>query len=302
MAADEIDRVLRIHRAQLQGLVELRGVRKMRSIYAQARAELEDKLRAIARQGRGQSFTAHHYRLVLTQLNQGIDQMTHQLGDHMKREGRIATKLAPDHMIRELKVMAHHFTGHTPVLRVEQASVVQGLVRGAEPTLLRRYQSSARLYGPPTIKAIERQMAVSLASGEGVDQATARVADTFQGERWRAERIVRTELSYSYGVTKQASLAETQRRDIPQLKKRLVATHDDREGEDSKQLDGQTVPVNDPFVWHVKDSRGNPTGKIVRYLQPPNRCNDREVVVPWDPAWGGTIGIQGPAEPSLMGL
>lgn len=299
MSLGEVDRMLRIHRAQVQGLVELRGIRKMRQTYAQARAELEDKLRAIAKKGGNQTFTAHHYRMVLIQLNQGIDDMTVQLGDHLKREGRLASTLAPAHMLNEVQVLAHHFTGHTPVLRTGQAAVVQGLIRGVEPTLLRRYQSSARLYGPPVIKKMEQQMAISMASGEGVDEATTRVADAFGGERWRAERIVRTELSFSYGQTKQAGMAELVRRDIPKLKKRLVATHDDRTGADSLQLDGQTVEVNQPFVWHVKDSHGTPTGRIVQYMQPPNRSNDREIVVPWDPAWGGTIGIQGTAEPTL---
>lgn len=302
MSLGEVDRVLKIHRAQVQGLIELRAVRKMRQVYAQARSELEDKLRAISRKGEGQTFTAHHMRMVLIQLNQGIDQMTGQLEGNMKREGRIASQIAPEHMLKEVQVLAHHFTGHTPVLKTAQAAVVQGVVQGVEPTLLRRYQSSARLYGPPVIKKIEQQMSISLASGEGVDAATARVADAFGGERWRAERIVRTEWSYSYGITKQAGMSELVRRDIPQLKKRLVATHDDRTGADSLQLDGQTVPVNEPYVWHVKDSHGTPTGKIVRYLQPPNRCNDREISLPWDPAWGGTIGIQGTAEPTLTGL
>ena len=80
-----------------------------------------------------------------------------------------------------------------------------------------------------------------------------------------------------------------------------MATIDDRTGDDSKQLDGQTVPVDRPFVWHVKDSKGAPTGKVVYYMQPPNRPNDREVVVPWRPGWGSP-GRQGAVAPTTSGL
>jgi len=127
-------------------------------------------------------------------------------------------------------------------------------------------------------------------------------AGLYEGQRWRAERIVRTEMSYSYGVSKQVSMGDLARQ-VPRMRKRLVATHDDRTGQDSIDLDGQTVDVDKPFVWAVRDSKGRLTGKIVHYMQPPNRPNDREVVIPWLDDWSaGALGTAGPVTPSTSGL
>lgn len=60
--------------------------------------------------------------------------------------------------------------------------------------------------------------------------------------------------------------------------KRLAATHDKRTGDDSRLLDGQTVPLDQPFEdWWYGGT----------YDHPPNRLNDREVVTPWRPGLYG---------------
>lgn len=292
--------VLNLHRRQLQGLVERRGVGKLRKLYAEAQAEVQRKLDALVRRGRGDTFTAHHYRMVLGQVHDGVAMIQRAMDEHLGRESRTAGLLAHRHLVKEIKTGSQAFSGHTPVLRAEQAGVAEGLYDQHRPSLLRRYQSSVRLYSAPTVRAVEHQMALSLTSGETVREATDRVQDAIGDERWRAERIVRTEMAYSYGVVKQASM-EAVAVEVPRMQKRLVATWDDRIGDDSKQLDGQTVDVSQPFVWQVKDAKGAPTGRTVRYMQPPNRPNDREVVIPWRPEWGSSIGGHaGPAGPSAV--
>jgi hypothetical protein len=280
--------------------MEKRGVGRMHRLYSEAEAEVSSKLRALVRRGKGDTFTAHHYRMVLVQVRDGVHQFEQRLAAHMGREGRTAGLLAHRHLVKEIKAASQTFAGHTPVLRAEQAAVAQGVFSRQEPSLLRRYESSARLYGPPAIKRMEGQMALSLTSGETVGEAVDRVATTFGDERWRAERIVRTEMSYSYGVVKQAGM-EGLAAELPHLQKKLVATHDDRTGKDSLQLDGQTVDVGKPFVWEVKTDKGMPTGEVKRYMQPPNRPNDREIVIPWRREWGGSIGgEQGAVAPAEL--
>ena len=285
----EFRSVIKLHRQQLIGLMEKRGVGKLRALYADAQADVQRKLRALARTGRGNTFTAHHYRMVLVQIKDGIDQIEQAIARHLGREARSAGLLAHRQVIAEIKAGSKTFAGHAPVLRAEQAAVAKGLYDNVEPSLIRRHQASARRYGPEVTRAVEHQMALSMTSGDNVGEAIDRVQDTISGERWRAERIVRTEMSYSFGVVKQASMEAVQQ-EVPRMQKRLVATWDDRTGDDSKQLDGQTVDVNKPFVWHVKDSKGLPTGKVVYYMQPPNRPQDRECVIAWRPEWGDAIG------------
>lgn len=296
----EFRSLIRLHRAQLAGLMEKRGVGRMRKLYSEAEQEVAAKLRSLIKRGRGDTFTAHHYRSVLLQVRDGVDQFERSLAEHLGRESRTAGMLAHRQLIKEVKVGTKAFAGHTPVLRAEQAAVAEGVYKQVEPSLIRRFAASARRYGPEVTRAVEHQMALSLTSGDTVADAVDRVQGAIADERWRAERIVRTEMSYSFGVTKQASMGVVAQ-EVPRLRKRLVATHDDRTGEDSIELDGQTVDWDKPFVWYVKNSKGIPTGRVVYYMQPPNRPNDREVVIPWRDGWGD-VGPQGAVAPTAAGL
>lgn len=296
MAAALIRRIVDLHRRQLRGVVEVRGVGRMRGLYDEARADLERSLADLRRRGRSATFGAQHMRLVLSQVADAIGGFERGLDRHLALTGRQAAVLAPRHLVDTVSRMEAEFGRMTPVIQARQAAVVTGVVPGVMPSLLDRYRSSVRLYGRPTIAAIREGMARSMVRGEDVDESIGRVVEAgglFDGQKWRAERIVRTELSYSYGVTKQGSM-QALKTEVPRLQKRLVATIDDRTGEDSLDLNGQTVDVDQPFVWEVRDSRGRKTGKVVRYMQPPNRPNDREVVIPWLASWEGARSL-GPA-------
>lgn len=282
-----IRQIVDLHRRQLAGVIEIRGVGRMRKLYANNRLELEDKLKRLVRAGRGDTFTAAHLRAVLIQVADAVRAVEGGLADHLTDTGRMAGNLAPRHLANMVGTLEGEAGRLTPVVQAAQAAVVRGVYAGVAPTLLDRYRRSARLYGPQAMNAIRDGLASSIVQNETVDQAVDRVSGAtglFDRQRFRAERIVRTELSHSYGVTNQRAMMEL-RPAVPKMQKRLVATHDIRIGEDSEELDGQTVDVDQPFVWIVKDSHGNPTGRVVRYMQPPNRPNDREVVIPWIQGW-----------------
>lgn len=290
MPAPLIKRLVDLHRAQVFGIVDVRGVGRLRKIYADSRSELEDKLRWLVRSGRGETFGAQHLRLVLAQVTDAVRGFEAGMERHLVETGRTAMEFAPRSIVRMIGEMEAKFGRMTPVVQAQQAAVLKGVYREISPSLLDKYRSSTRLYGPPAIRSIREHLARSIVQGESVDDAVDRVSGThglFAGQRWRAERIVRTELAYTTGFATQKSI-EQLRPSTPRLMKRLVATHDARTGEDSEQLDGQTVPVDQPFVWVVKNSRGEPTGKIVRYMFPPNRPHDREVNIPWQADWGAS--------------
>lgn len=305
MSAPLIKQIVDLHRRQLFGVIEIRGVKRMQALYGESRRDLEEKLAALKRQGRGQTFQANHLRQVLVQVADAAGAFQGRLTDHLRRTGRVAAVLAPRHLVDMVTRVEQHYRGQTSVVQAAQAAVTSGVYPRIAPTLLHRYQSSARTWGPGTIAHIQEGLARSLVQGESVDEAVGRVtgaAGLYDGERWRAERIVRTETSYSYGVAKQVSMTSLGQQ-VPQMKKRLVATHDNRTGQDSVDLDGQTVAVDKPFTWAVKDSKGHLTGKVVHYMQPPNRPNDREVVIPWMDGWSpGALGEGGPVEPTTQGL
>lgn len=295
-----IRQLVDLHRRQIAGIVELRGVRRMGGIYEEARGELEQKLRRLVRAGKGQTFGAQHLRLILGQVTDTVRGFEGDLQDHLVQTGRLAATVTPRQVAHMVGTVETQLGRMTPVIQSAQVAVVRGVYPSVAPTLLDRYRLHSKLYGPQAIASIKNGLAQMMIQGEDVDQAVTRVVSStglFENQRWRAERIVRTETSWTIGVSRQRAL-EQLKPAVPQMMKRLVATHDDREGDDSKDLDGQTVPVDQPFIWKVRDSRGALTGKVVRYMQPPNRPNDREVVIPWVAAWGsGPVASSGPVVP-----
>ena len=275
--------ILRQHRAQIKGVIELRGVRKMRSVYESIRAELESSLASLVRTGRGETFTAYHSRLVLVQVREAIKQMGGAMVTQLTSTGSLASQLGVKHTISAVKGLEKQFTGHTPVLQLEQAAVTRGVYKSIQPSLLNRYKKSERYYGAPVVEAIKTELAKSIISGETIDGAVARVAGTdgiFSAQRWRADRIVRTEMAYSYGATQHRAMDEV-KKDIPKLQKKLIETFDDRTGEDSKILHGQVRELDEPFVYDP------PPGKkgYPPFQHSPGRPNDRSITLAWNPAW-----------------
>jgi hypothetical protein len=278
-----LDQILKLQRSQIKGIIELRGVRKMLPVYEQVRAEMQEKLKALMKRGMGESFSAYHARLVLLQLRAGVKQFGKELVGHLDTTGTLASSLGARHTVHSVKALEKHFTGHMPVLEVEQAAVLRGVYKGVQPSLLNRYKQSEKFYTTPVVERVKMQMAKSIIAGEGVDDAINRVVGAdgiFAAQRWRAERIVRTELAHSYGVTQYATMQEV-KKEIPKLQRKLIETFDDRTGEDSKRLHGQIRDMGDPFVYDP------PPGKkgYAPFMMPPGRPNDRAVVIPWSPGW-----------------
>jgi len=294
-----VAQVINLHRAQLQGVIELGGVRKVSSLYETVRAELEAELAGLRRAGKDQSFTAFHLRQVLLQVRDGLKVFQSGLATQLDNNGLATATLAQRHVVSAIKAFEKRFSGAEPVLRLEEAGVFARVYRGIEPTLLMRYHKLVGNYPMPTIERVRNQLALSMIRGDSVDQTVNRIAakgGIFDHERYRAERIVRTEGAYAYGVTNQRSLHEVAH-EVPGLMKRLVATFDQRTGDDSKQLNGQTVPFDHPFVW-MKPVKGGGVERV-EYLQPPNRSNDREVSIPWRADYHGAPAHSGPVDPRM---
>lgn len=296
-----IREVIDLHRQQLFGLIELRGVMGFRPIYANARTELEQKLGDLARAGRGGTFEAQHLRMILAQVAGTSIRVERGIARHLEAMRPAASNTAGEHLVSAIETLGKSYGHMTPVIPAAEVATIGGMFEGVDPMLLNKYKRSAATYGPLATEQIRKGLAQSLVQRETVDQAVDRISGAhglFEKQRWIAERVVRTETSYTYGVAKQRSMELLRERSLPKLRKRLVATFDNRTGDDSKQLHGQTVDVTQPFTWHVKDSRGVPTGKVVHYMQPPNRPNDREIVIPWVEGWpASAIGHPGDVEP-----
>lgn len=286
-----VDQILNLQKKQLASAIQKGGVAAISKLYDEVRVDIEKKLSSLVARGEGTTFTAQHMRVVLAQVNAGIAQLNKQMVSTLGKHGKTVGSLGNKQVIASAKALEKHFTGHTPVLRVEQAAATMSTMKAVAPALLNRYKKSEQYYTKPVVQKIKQQLAKSLISGESLSDAVDRVAGTdgvFAKEKWRAERIARTELAYTAGIVKQQTMEDLTKLDMPDMQKKLIATFDNRTGDDSKELHGQIQDVNKPFLWEVKDSKGRKTGKVVKYMQPPNRSNDRECVIPWRPSWKET--------------
>ena len=298
MPASIVAQIVNLHRAQLRGVIELGGVRKVRGLYESIRAELEADLESLVRAGKGQSFSAYHLRAVLLQVRDGLRAFQKGFAPELANAGEATATLAQRHTVSAIKQFEKRFAGTEPVLRLEEASVFRGIYRGVEPSLLMRYHKLTSNYPLPTIQRVQGQLALSMIRNEGVGDAVRRIAakgGIFDRERWRAERIVRTESAWSYGVTNQRCLEEVSH-EVPGLMKRWVETMDQRTGQDSKDMNGQTVPYNAPFIWMKKSKSGV---ERVEVPHSPNRPNDRSVVLPWRQGYTAPATKAGPVDPSM---
>ena len=298
MPASIVATIINLHRAQLQGVIELGGIRKVRGLYETVRSELEAELAGLRRAGKGETFTAYHLRQVLLQVRDGLRAFQSGLATQLDNNGLATATLAQRHVIGAVKAFEKRFAGVEPVLRLEEAGVFARVYEGIHPTLLHRYYRFAGNYPMATLERVRNQLALSMIKGDSVDQTVNRIAakgGLFDRERYRAERIVRTEGAWSYGVTGQRALAEVAPQ-VPGLMKKWVETMDARTGEDSKEMNGQTVAWDAPFVWMKRTAHG---AERVEVEHSPNRPNDRSVVIPWRADYHGAPAHSGPVDPRM---
>lgn len=279
------EKVFQAHLEQLSRHVERNGVGGLRKLYAQARGEIVARLRKF---GTGsKQAEAVQLRAMLAQVDAVMENLGKEVAKLLQDTGRASVELGAQHGVDEFRVLAKQFTGTVPIVNVDVPATFGGLVKGVDRSLLRRYRRQAQTWSLRAIDRIEQQLKVATMTGQQMDRVVDEVLGLkgFEGERWQAERIVRTEAAYAHGASKQRAMELTQEELGGPLHKRLIETFDDRTGDDSFLLHGQTVPIDKPFRWKAK--RG---GKwvVIDYMHPPNRPNDRAVVIPWDPTWEET--------------
>ena len=158
MPASVINQIVNLHRAQLQGIIELGGVRRVRKLYEEARSELEAKLAVLRRAGEGQTFSAQHLRLVLLQVRDGLRDFQADFGPELSKQARMAGDLARHHLVTAIRRLEKRYSGIEPILQVEEAAVFQGIYRGVEPSLLNRHHKLMSAYSLPTIERVRNCM------------------------------------------------------------------------------------------------------------------------------------------------
>lgn len=281
------EQLLELHFKQLQRLVERRGVAGVRRLYLDAQRDLAAKVRHAAESKSAEDLS----RFLLAQLRATADVLSGDVTVHLANTSKLAAEMGARHGIQEFSRLERHYRGTTAVADLDRASVFAGMAGEHHRSLLQRHMTVTSRWSAAQVESIEKMMATGALAmktrDELVNEAAGRLG-LVNEERWRAERIVRTELHYAHSAVKFEAMKATEKKIGSPLFKRLIETFDDRTGDDSFILHGQTVPLSKPFVWKRKTRKG---GWVVEaFMFPPNRPNDRAVVIPWDPTWEETEG------------
>lgn len=249
---------------------------RQHSLAAEAIADVERQL-ARARVG---SWSAAQAASTLAQLASATKGLTERQMTLLARALPGIARLAQTDLATYLTTLDRTFLGVARPLRWDSLEWLNGYSRPLLRARLQIFRKSFARYGAEAVAGIEQAMAKSVLLGtpwtEARKAVMSLVREEVGGRQWMVDRIVRTEVATVHSSTTMAALLEEDEPDDPMLKK-LVALFDKRTGLDSKVLHGQTRRVQDLFTDVIR-------GK--QFDAPPNRPNDREIVIGWRASYG----------------
>lgn len=175
--------------------------------------------------------------------------------------------MAPEHATREIDNWLDYFGAEARPIDV--ATVSELADQGA---LLERSRSSVERFGAAVARRVRSDISAGIILRDTPGDVIKGVQKSINAERWRAERIVRTELSNAYNSAHLETLKHVKESgQVPNLKKSAIVTFDHRTAADSPPMHGQVRELDEMF----RDGAGR------RFLHPPGRPNDREKEIPW---------------------
>lgn len=170
-----------------------------------------------------------------------------------------------------------------------QAEMVARL-RVGELTRLR--QRSMGVAGADAAAVVRARLNILKVGTDTVNTAITEAMEATDSQFWQVERVARTETSRAYNTTQDDGITALAR-DLPGLHKRWTelvsditgAPLDNRVGRDSMVLHGQIAPPGGVFTMPAAIMA--PVKMVgMTWKFPPNRPNDRAVLMPWKKEWG----------------
>lgn len=272
------------------------GVERVQALLQKSARELEYRLHhAEGLRGHGKdSFTASQLRSAIAQVHAVMQGLTHGMAKELPQAGAEVAGAAAANALRYLQSAEKHFTGSSRPLRLDEAAIFDAAASGARSTVLRRLATSGEIggvegthhakqgilerYGLETIghfEGVMKKALITRAPWEDVKKQLVEKSPFLQGApAFWAERIARTETMGAHNRAHWESIQEASEQLGGGMVKILAATFDDRTAADSYAVHGQIRRPEEPFEsW------------FGLYQHPPNRPNDREVVVPHRIEW-----------------
>lgn len=295
--------IVRLGRRQALALADRIGAKQVDAIMREAATELEARLRSSISTGATTPTSQREMAATLLQLRDVIRTVSNKVGETTLDVATDAANTSAASMFDYLQGMSSAVEPGR-ALPIREASMFSRAVRGAETSILRRLATTDAEQGridddpdaiddvPPepsreggvlsrysiaTIGEFENVLRRGMLTGKpwgDVRDELTRQSPFLQGSpKFWAERIVRTETMGAYNRAGWEAIRAADD-ELGDMVKILSATFDDRTGWDSYQVHGQIRLPDEAFSWN---------GGL--YQSPPNRPNDREVVVPHRIAW-----------------
>jgi hypothetical protein len=206
--------------------------------------------------------------------------------------------------ISTLEGLDKRFMGVATPLRLREADQLRAAAGTAKGTWARQFPTSVDRYGTKMLGEFEEVIRAGLVAGSSMNDIIAALTGhggpkgtvsmravvtpkgvlrlqeaeapegLFVRNKYWVERLVRTEMLRAYNGARQVGMEESAKQ-IPSLKRKIIAVLDKRTAKDSLAVHGQIRNMKEHFV----DGAGR------SYLHPPARPNDRETVIPWRTEW-----------------
>lgn len=260
------DEVLVALQGMLTALEEVRPahIKRLMRISKEVQAALEARLKALA----PGSYTTQEVRGKLSQVRAAIEvlgvEFGRRVGSEMEHIGKVASRIGHDGLIAQLKAWEPQFPGAARLLSNPKAAS-----DALDANLLEYYQRSRETYGLNAIARMKGVLARSALEGRTIVEAWEGMSEHLALPQWKAERIVRTEQTFASSRRQILDTIDAYGDEAEEVfAKQLHATFDNRTGSDSVRVHGQVRSLTEPF----SDGRRE-------YQHPPNRPNDREVML-----------------------
>ena len=250
--------------------------RKLIKTFRKVRQELSDRLLTIP-EG---TFTEQQLNVTLVQITAAIEAIKRNLKGDLAESSEILSIKGIEDMVREVTKFQRRFEGSVQPLNINAILIASD----AKNFLINKHDASIDAYSEALRSDITTRLVASLAGRDTNQRTVAKlrsdVGKFFLGEEWKLNRIVRTELHNIYNFSKLKGLQDVKENILPDLKKSLMHPIDGRTGEDSKELAAinPIVDLDEPFRFTFgKDERV--------FMFPPDRPNDRSILVPFREEW-----------------
>lgn len=299
--------VLRLNRQKAGDLVQKRGLPRTRALLERAERDLQRRVREAVEGPGDKSFTAEQARATLHQVRHVLATLGPGLRSSLEDQAGEVAEVAARGSVEYLQAADEAYRGvGTQPLSLDEAAVMDQAVVGARASVARRLASSGEpvknadgvphkakaglleRYGMGVIEDFEETLQAGVVGRKSFDEMKSDLvaqSPFLQGKpAFWAERLTRSELhgAYNHAAWEATREADEQLGDVVKI---VCATFDARTGEDSYNVHGEIRYPDEAFDYVGYD------GEHTLFQYPPNRPNDREVVVTHRISWAIPKGL-----------